>query len=364
MLTDALKKDEILGNVRGMTKKLGALSEASLKEGNVDRAIDYCQRCENHVRRFEQRSSSSDNNNQVHLGVALSLMHFTYGQALYTRARDEHGQTRMETLHQSEHRLVAALANAQYADYNLNKRACTILAAVYHDLTPTDGTYELLRDTLAAKFEAEFKTNMSTATGGSRPKYVCFAIDLSWEPLKKPACDAMLMILNDSCGDEDMIGLIDLGGQWIFKLTKKAGNEQHLIREIKKTENRNSGASLDKTIDDCMIALSQRPSNYAGWLIVLSDMYGGSVDSSHGRHARDLLSNAAPDTNFVFINSWKTGGFWKEGKPTAESRNVQLYIEAAGETGIELMADSVEQLKEAFGQVAVMMGTGGQFEEL
>ena len=64
------------------------------------------------------------------------------------------------------------------------------------------------------------------------------------------------------------------------------------------------------------------------------------------------------DLNFIFINSWKTGGYWTSGKPRKESEDVRLYIEAAGDTGHELLADSLEELKEAFAQVAQMMLAG------
>ena len=157
-------------------------------------------------------------------------------------------------------------------------------------------------------------------------KHVVFAIDLSFDPLKVPARDAMLSILEDSCGPEDMIGLSDLGPEWIFELTKKDGNEAHLINGINSVVGRSSGASLDFTIYTCIEALSHRPSDCGGWLIVLSDMFGASEGARHGDLARAQLTAAHGDVNFVFINSWKTGGYWHGNKPPMESRVVASYI--------------------------------------
>ena len=68
--------------------------------------------------------------------------------------------------------------------------------------------------------------------GQPSKKHVVFAIDLSYDPLKRPAVEAMLSIFTDSCGPDDMVGLSDLAPSWIFELTKKAGNEPELIRKI------------------------------------------------------------------------------------------------------------------------------------
>jgi hypothetical protein len=94
--------------------------------------------------------------------------------------------------------------------------------------------------------------------------------------------------------------------------------------------NRTSGAALDKSIHDCMEALSRRPAGYGGWLIILSDMYGANARARHGKIAREQLEGSGSDMNFVFINSWKTGGYWNGNKPPAETEVVASYIKAAG----------------------------------
>jgi len=167
MLDEALNMDDMLGRVEGMTKKLGSLSEAALKVNDIEGALTYCAMSEKQVARTMMKTSSGQQaSGLIETGVALSIMNSNFGKALYKKATSLGGadmrQKSIETLHDAEFRLTAALAVASHIDLNVGKRAMAALHSVYMSLSEVDSSYTVLADKLAETFEAQFDSKYTS----------------------------------------------------------------------------------------------------------------------------------------------------------------------------------------------------------
>ena len=198
MLDEALNMDDMLGRVEGMTKKLGSLSEAALKVNDIEGALTYCAMSEKQVARTMMKTSSGQQaSGLIETGVALSIMNSNFGKALYKKATNLGGayllspkpgqskeslgaqlaavrdldpgsvpadmrQKSIDTLHDAEFRLTAALAVASHIDLNVGKRAMAALHSVYMSLSEVDSSYTVLADKLAETFEAQFDSKYTS----------------------------------------------------------------------------------------------------------------------------------------------------------------------------------------------------------
>jgi hypothetical protein len=71
-------------------------------------------------------------------------------------------QKSIDTLHDAEFRLTAALAVASHIDLNVGKRAMAALHSVYMSLSEVDSSYTVLADKLAETFEAQFDSKYTS----------------------------------------------------------------------------------------------------------------------------------------------------------------------------------------------------------